>query len=122
MVSSNKKANFNETSNSIVIESASGDFITLEKYDQFDLQDAIGGRFMLAQGFQNYEILRMKVVILAKDNPPYSYIVKDINHPELGIELIKIQQNTTILISEILIKGKNNETLFFPPSFIFKIK
>ena len=98
------------------------DRIAKPNYDRFDLLDAIESRFLLSQGFQTYEIQRMKVVLSNQNNHPFSYITDDINQSDLKKVLEKLEPNTIILITDILIKNSQGESIYFPPSFIFTIE
>jgi len=92
------------------------------KFDNYDLLDALGSRFLLSQGFQSYDIQRMKVVLSNQNNNPISYITDDINNSKLTSILEKLEPNTIILITDILIKNSQGESIYFPPSFMFKIE
>ena len=105
-----------------IIENSMGEIIKFEDYDKYDLQDAIGGRFLLSQGFQSYKIKRMKVYIIPKNEAPISYILDDINHPEFEKVLFAIDKNTMILFSEIIIESDVNALLHFPTSLLFGIR
>lgn len=105
-----------------IIENSRGEIIKFEDYDKYDLQDAIGGRFLLSQGFQSYKIKRMKVYIIPKGETPISYITDDINHPELEKILLEIEKNTMILFSEIIIEDNVNTLLHFPTNLLFGIR
>lgn len=98
------------------------DRIAKPNYDRFDLLDALDSRFLLSQGFQTYEIQRMKVVLSNQNNHPFSYITDDINQSDLKKVLEKLEPNTIILITDILIKNSQGESIYFPPSFIFTIE
>jgi hypothetical protein len=99
-----------------------GRMVKFDDYDKYDLQDAIGGRFSLSQGFQSYKIKRMKVYIIPKGETPISYITDDINHPELEKIFLEIEKNTMILFSEIIIETDVNVLLHFPTSLLFGIR
>ncbi len=99
-----------------------GEIIKFEDFDQYDLQDAIGGRFSLSQGFQSYKIKRMKVYIIPKGEAPISYVTDDINHPELEKIFLAIEKNTMILFSEIIIETDVNVLLHFPTALLFGIR
>ncbi|MEM6964491.1 MAG: hypothetical protein AAF573_06990 [Bacteroidota bacterium] len=123
MVTSNNRSS-TTIADPIVLKNSKGEFFNIhsKNYDTYDLQDAIDGRFMLAHGFKNYPIKRMKVVIFPAEGTPTSYITDDINHPELQDICYKIQSNTIILITDILIENEQQEYLYFPTSFIFGIE
>ncbi|MFK7774261.1 MAG: hypothetical protein AB8F94_19085 [Saprospiraceae bacterium] len=104
------------------IENSMGEIIKFEDYDKYDLQDAVGGRFLLSQGFQSYKIKRIKVYIIPKNEAPISYLTDDINHPELEKVLLAIDKNTMILFSEIVIESDVNTLLHFPTSLLFGIR
>lgn len=122
MTTSNFRNSLSTSDNEVRIQTASGEILYSTNYDQYDLQDAIDGRFMLSHGFKNYPVKRMKIVILPNEGKSTSYVTDDINYPELQDVCYKIQPNTIILITDILIQNENSEMLSFPTSFIFGIE
>lgn len=104
------------------IKNSSGQMIRFQDYDKYDLQDALGQRFTLSQGYKTYPIKRMKIYIIPKGETPIAYETDNINHPELEKAFLAIEQNTMILFSEIIIEQDANELLFFPTSFLFGIR
>lgn len=105
-----------------IMEIKWGNMVSSNSYGIYDLQDAIGSRFILSQGFQSLPILRMKVIVASPNQEPISYLTEDINHPKLQSILALAEENTTILITDILIKNNQGEGTYFPPSFQFNIE
>ncbi|MFK8005484.1 MAG: hypothetical protein AB8H03_03900 [Saprospiraceae bacterium] len=123
MKTTDSRKSFSASGNDgIFRENSMGEVIKFEDYDQYDLKDAIGGRFSLSQGFQSYKIKRMKVYIIPKGETPTAYITDDINHPDLEKVLREIEKNTMILFSEIIIEADANVLLYFPTSLLFGIR
>ena len=122
MTASNRRNSFSATGNDGFIETTSGEMVTFQDYDKYDLQDALGGRFSLSQGFQSYKIKRMKVYIIPKGKAPISFVTDDINHAELENVFLAIENNTMILFSEIVIERDENVLLYFPTSLLFGIR
>ncbi len=106
----------------IFIENSAGQIIKFQDYDKYDLQDALGRRFTLSQGYKTYKIKRMKIYIIPKNETPISYETDNINHPELEKAFLNIDKNTMILFSEIIIEADVNELLYFPTSLLFGIR
>lgn len=104
------------------IENSMGEVIKFEDYDKYDLQDAIGRRFLISQGYQSYKIKRMKIYIIPKEETPVSYVTDDINHADLEKVFLGIENNTMILFSEIIIETDANVLLHFPTSLLFGIR
>lgn len=106
----------------VFMENSTGKIIRFQDYDKYDLQDALGRRFTLSQGYKTYKIKRMNIYIIPKDEVPVAYETDDINHPELKKVFLEIDKNTMILFSKIIIEGDVNELLYFPTSLLFGIR
>lgn len=106
----------------VFIENSSGQIIRFQDYDKYDFEAAIGQRFILSQGYKTYPIKRMKVYIIELNNKANSYITDDINNKELEQIFQKVDSNTMILFSEIVITNDVNELLHFPTSLLFGIR
>jgi hypothetical protein len=106
----------------VFMENSAGQIIKFQDYDKYDLQDALGQRFTLSQGYKTYKIKRMKIYIIPKNETPIAYETDDINHPDLEKVFLAIDKNTMILFSDIIIEGDVNELLYFPTSLLFGIR
>lgn len=106
----------------VFMENSSGQIIKFQDYDKYDLQESLGQRFTLSQGYKTYPIKRMKVYIIPKGKTPIAYETDNINHPELEKAFLEIDKNTMILFSEIIIEYDVNELLYFPTSLLIGIR
>jgi len=123
MVTSDLRRSFSANGNDgVFMENSVGEIIRFEDYDKYDLQNALGKRFALSQGYKTYKIKRMKIYIIPKGEAPTLYETDDINHPELEKVFFKIEKNTMILFSDIVIEKNVNELLYFPTSLLFGIR
>lgn len=104
------------------IENSSGQIIRFQDYDKYDLEGALGQRFILSQGYKTYPINRMKVYVIQLNNEANSYLTDDINNQELQKIFQEIDNNTMILFSEIIIEDDVNGLLYFPTSLLFGIR
>lgn len=123
MMTTDQRRSFSGGGNDgIFMENSSGQIIRFLDYDKYDLQESLGQRFTLSQGYKSYQIKRMKVYIIPKDKAPSAYLTNDINHPGLVKALLEIEENTMILFTEIIIEQDVNELLYFPTSLLIGIQ
>ena len=87
-----------------------------------DIQEAIGNPLFLSLGYQDFEIVKMRVSIVPESGISTSFITNHLNYPEIEDALMEIPNRSVILFDEIFIKNKEGETIFLPPAFQFIIE
>jgi len=87
-----------------------------------DIIENLNRPFFINQGFQDFEIVKMRVSILQENGIPISFITDHFNYPKIQKAFENIKSETTIVYDEIFIKNKDGQTIFLPPAFSFIIE
>ena len=73
-------------------------------------------------GYQDFEIVKMRVSIVPESGIPYSFVTDHLNYSIIQKEIENISSSTTILFDQLFIKSKNDKIIFLPPAFRFLIE
>ena len=93
--------------------------------NQFSPDDIIENfdrSIFLNLGYQDFEILKMRVSIVPESGIPISFITDHLNYLDIQKRMEKITSSTTIVFEEIFIKNKKDQTIFLPPAFRFIVE
>ena len=81
------------------------------------IKDALGNPILISLGYQDFEILKMRVSIIPENGVTTSFITDHLDYSEIEQALENVPHRSVILFDEIVIKGKDGEPTFLPPAF-----